>query len=97
MQPHVKNYLESIGNPTYIKCELCQSVAVEIHHVVPRSKFGSKRKKEQNEPTNLIAVCRKCHEDCHANKHTKDKLLQIAKKRDIHFKNIKSNLVRDNQ
>lgn len=71
MQPHVKNYLQAHDYTTadYVGCQVCEKVpSVDIHHIIPRSRFGKKRKKEQDDPKNLIAVCRKCHEDCHNHK-----------------------------
>lgn len=45
-----------------IFCENCQSVAQDIHHIIPRSRiFG----KERDDPNNLIALCRNCHDKAH--------------------------------
>ena len=39
----------------HIACEMCNSVAIDIHHL-------EKRNKTKNDfPENLIAVCRDCH------------------------------------
>lgn len=67
MQKHVKNYLAHHGLSGYefIACETCGGKSVEIHHIIPRSKFGSKRKDEQDAPDNLIALCRACHDRAH--------------------------------
>lgn len=83
MQKHIKNYLASIGadESTRIRCEVCNDLAVDIHHIIPRSKFGSKRKEEQDAPENLIALCRSCHEKAHANKITKEELYVYRNKR----------------
>lgn len=61
-------------------CEVCGSPAIDIHHVIPRSKFGSKTKHLQDSIGNLIGLCRKHHEDAHSNKITKDELLDIVKR-----------------
>ena len=76
MQPHIRNYLQSRGydESDVILCEVCGDVAVDIHHIVPRSKFGSKRKKEQDDPSNLIGVCRVCHDKAHSGELTKEYL-----------------------
>lgn len=67
LAPHVKNYFEAFGydKSSFIPCEWCGSKSVEIHHVEPRSKFGSKRKDEQDAPGNCIALCRMCHNKAH--------------------------------
>lgn len=49
----------------FIACELCGMGAVDIHHVEPRSKFGSKKKDDQDDVSNLIALCRDCHDKAH--------------------------------
>jgi len=70
MQPHVKNYMEhhrySPGD--FIPCVVCGCVAVDIHHIIPRSKFGSKRKGEQDHYSNLAALCRPHHDLAHSDK-----------------------------
>ena len=83
MQRHIRNYLSSIGadESTRIRCEVCPDLAVDIHHIIPRSKFGSKRKDEQDAPENLIALCRSCHEKAHKNLLTKDELFAISRKK----------------
>lgn len=83
MQPHIKNYLKHFNYTTadVILCERCKQVAVDIHHIIPRSKFGSKRKEEQDNVMNLIALCRDCHTDAHAEKISKDELFDIIKRR----------------
>lgn len=67
MQNHVKVYFEHFGydSSDTIQCELCGSVAVHIHHILPRSYFGSKHKHSQDEITNLCALCYDCHERAH--------------------------------
>lgn len=69
MQPHVRNYFKEFGydESNFIKCEMpdCRQRAVDIHHVVSRSKFGSKRKKERDALDNLIALCRLHHDKAH--------------------------------
>lgn len=69
MQPHIKNYLKAFGydESSFIKCEMpdCSQRSVDIHHIVSRSKFGSKRKNERDAPDNLIALCRNHHDKAH--------------------------------
>ena len=67
MQKHVKNYLDShnFTKGDFVPCEECKSLAVDIHHIIPRSKFGKKVKHLQDLPENLIALCRTCHRKQH--------------------------------
>jgi hypothetical protein len=83
MQPHIQIYFESFGYTVAdtILCEVCGAVSVDIHHIIPRSKFGKKRKDEQDKITNLIALCRNCHVKAHENKLTKEYLQSITEKR----------------
>jgi hypothetical protein len=41
----------------FIPCEICESKAVDIHHIEARGAGGCDR----DEIENLMAVCRKCH------------------------------------
>jgi len=41
------------------RCRGCAKSADEIHHMVFRSQGGS------DDPSNLVAVCRNCHEQAH--------------------------------
>jgi hypothetical protein len=67
MEKHVKNYLQAFGydESSFIPCEMCGAKSVDIHHIEPRSKFGSKRKDEQDHISNLVALCRDCHDRAH--------------------------------
>ena len=65
MQNHVKIYLEYFKPFDTPLCESCGGLSCEIHHITPRSKFGSKTKHLQDHPSNLIALCRTCHEKAH--------------------------------
>jgi len=67
MQKHVKNYMEAMGftEGDFMPCEACSLPGNEVHHVEPRSSFGSKRKAEQDHHSNLIMLCRPCHNDAH--------------------------------
>jgi 5-methylcytosine-specific restriction endonuclease McrA len=86
MQRHIKNYLAFFKphDDQNIPCEICKNRAVDIHHIIPRSKFGKKRKDEQDHVNNLMALCRICHDMAHAEKYTKEYLSQI------HLKKVKS-------
>jgi hypothetical protein len=65
MKPYTKTYLAyfNYGTEDFIPCEVCGRKAVDIAHIVARSKFGSKRKDEQDDISNLAAMCRGCHYD----------------------------------
>jgi hypothetical protein len=80
MQTHVKNYFNSLGLDTssYIGCEVCSSPAVDIHHIKERSKFGKKTKHIQDHPSNLIALCRSCHNKAHSSKEFNHSLIDIV-------------------
>ncbi|MDY3521343.1 HNH endonuclease signature motif containing protein [Riemerella anatipestifer] len=78
MQKHTKVYTEFFNSHTgHYPCEVCGAKAVDIHHIHKRSEFGSKNKDKQDDISNLIALCRSCHEKAHANEITKEKLKEI--------------------
>jgi 5-methylcytosine-specific restriction endonuclease McrA len=83
MQPHIINYHKALGYipGMWIACEVCYATSVDIHHIIPRSKFGSKRKAEQDHVTNLVALCRNCHNFAHSGTISKEKLFEITKNR----------------
>lgn len=87
MEKHVKNYFEAVGlDPgDYVVCEFpgCFKPSNDIHHIEPRSSFGSKMKAAQDSPENLIALCRKHHEEAHGPKsrELKDTFKGIVKLR----------------
>lgn len=64
---------------TRIQCEYpwCYRRACEIHHIA-----SSFRWKRDNTPTNLIAVCRRCHDKIHScnTKVIRDKLFEAVNK-----------------
>lgn len=67
MQNHVKVYFQAfnLSEGDFIRCENCSQKAVDIHHIEHRSKFGKKTKHLQDLITNLIALCRPCHDEAH--------------------------------
>jgi 5-methylcytosine-specific restriction endonuclease McrA len=67
MKKHTSEYMNHFGYTIadVILCEVCGCVANSIHHVIPRSKFGSKRKDEQDRWENLIALCNFHHDMVH--------------------------------
>ena len=82
MKTHTKVYFNFYGynEADHIPCEICLhhfdmfNVAVDIHHISPKG-MGGKAGKDKIE--NLIALCRKCHEDCHKSVYTKEYLFGI--------------------
>ena len=76
MQQHTKIYFKHYGiafnesgwhDP--IKCEVCGCVAIDIHHI-----NGRWNKENSNDIKNLIALCRRCHNDAHSGELTKGDL-----------------------
>ena len=55
------NYYDYIEQDI-ILCEVCSSVAVDIHHLTAKGMGGSKTK---DYIENLIGLCRKCHLRAH--------------------------------
>ena len=74
MKKHTKVYLDGMGYSTtdWIPCEVCQSQAVDIHHIEARGMGGSK---EADTIENLMALCRKCHVEFGDKKHYKELLV----------------------
>jgi len=60
-------------------------IAVDIHHIEPRSKFGKKTKHLQDDITNLIALCRDCHQKAHLQKQP---YLYKEELKEIHLQNL---------
>ena len=60
MKKHLKIYLEGSGYGVgdFIPCEICESEAVDIHHIEARGMGGSNKK---DVFSNLMGLCRKCH------------------------------------
>lgn len=79
MQKHTRVYLDYFGYSgyEYLPCEVCQCHLTDIHHVVPRSKFGSKTKDQQDKIENLIGLCRPCHDKAHDGTYSKEYLTEI--------------------
>ncbi len=92
MKQYMINYFESIGEPPHhnLKCEIegCGNRANDIHHIDARGMGGSKLK---DNPENLIAVCRGCHDKYGDRKQHKEMLRDLVQKRikrigDLHGK-----------
>ena len=74
-------YVESyLGSSPYkygdrIPCEVCGATAVDIHHIRARGMGGSKHR---DHPENLIALCRRCHNEYGDRKQYREMLYIIA-------------------
>jgi predicted restriction endonuclease len=80
MKKYTKEYFKYFGYgiEDFVPCEVCGSKAVDIAHIVAQSKFGSKRKDEQDLITNIAALCRTCHYDYDfKNKWTTEEMIEI--------------------
>ena len=77
---HTENYYQYFGfvKGDFVTCERCNERAVEIHHIKPRSFFGSKmkgiEKGMQDHIDNIMAVCRKCHDKAHDGSYEREEL-----------------------
>ena len=71
MRKHTKVYLQEMGYDVtdFIPCEICQSKAVDIHHIDARGMGGSKIR---DVIENLMALCRSCHEEYGDKVHHKE-------------------------
>lgn len=60
MKKHVEIYFKyfNFSQADFIPCELCNSKAVDIHHIKARGMGGSTTK---DHIENLMALCRICH------------------------------------
>ena len=60
MKKHTQIYMKAMKYDIhdFIPCEVCDSKAVDIHHIEARGMGGTK---EQDVIENLMALCRKCH------------------------------------
>ena len=76
MKKHTKLYYEHYGYAECdaVLCQVCGTVACDIHHISPKG-MGGRAGKDRID--NLIALCRKCHEDAHASKISKEGLRAI--------------------
>lgn len=74
MKKHVKIYLNHFGCGDFIRCEVCNFMAVDIHHIKYKSRGG------KDELSNLMALCRNCHNKAHDEEYKEDYL------KDLHIK-----------
>lgn len=61
----------------FVPCAVCNGSAVDIHHIVFKSRGGG------NDIENLIALCRTCHNKAHQSQkgaYSQKNLLEITQK-----------------
>lgn len=90
MRSHVKNYYHAFGydESSFVPCEICGRPSNDIHHIEPRSKFGSKNYGLMDSVQNLVALCRQHHNDAHGvnSRDIKIILKEIVSKRQMVIK-----------
>ena len=77
MKKHTKIYLDFFGyaQGEFIPCEKCGKTAVDINHIDARGMGGKNEAADVIE--NLMAMCRKCHEDFGDKKQYEEMLKKI--------------------
>lgn len=78
MSPHKKIYLDYFGytEGDFIPCEVCKAPAVDIH-AIEGDKMGGRPSKVTHRIENLMALCRKHHEDYGQKKQWKEWLQKL--------------------
>ena len=81
MRKHTQIYLQGMGykKTDFVSCEVCDSQAVDIHHIEARGMGGSK---DKDTIANLMGLCRQHHIEYGDKKQYKEFL------KEIHLKNI---------
>ena len=79
MRNHIAVYLNHFGyyDQSEIVCECCGKPAVDIHHIDARGMGGSN---DADKITNLMALCRECHDKYGDVRHMKQYLRECHKK-----------------
>jgi hypothetical protein len=87
MKRHTKVYMDYFGYVAddTILCEICGNRAVDIAHIVARSKFGKKTMADRDDISNLCALCRECHY-----KYDFENKISIDEIRDAHRREMDS-------
>ena len=75
MKKHTKIYLKhfNYGIEDFIPCTVCNSKAVDIHHISARKMGGSKTK---DFIENLLSLCRACHDKAESSKEFNQEVKQ---------------------
>ncbi len=76
MKAHIEIYLKAFGYDIsdFMPCEICSQLAVNVHHISPRGRGGSK---EKDYISNLMGVCMSCHNDCENHVYSKERQYEI--------------------
>ena len=84
MKKYIKNYFEYFGITPgeFVACECCGAPSTDIHHIIFRSHFGKKEQHKCDDISNLVALCRDCHNKAH------DEILSKEYLKEIHNKNL---------
>lgn len=63
MKKHTKIYLDffNYGEQDFVPCEVCNTRAVDVHHINPR-RMGGDPNADKDIIENLAGLCRICHE-----------------------------------
>lgn len=67
---------------SWIGCQICNSTSTDIHHIIYRSQGG------KDEPKNLIALCRDCHNKAH---FKEEPYLQVEELQEVVNLHLKTN------
>jgi hypothetical protein len=76
MKNHTKIYFDYFGydKNSFIECEVCGAKAVDLHHIERRGMGGSK---SADRIENIMALCRKHHEEFGDKKQWKEWLIKL--------------------
>jgi hypothetical protein len=76
MKNHTKIYFDYFGydKNSFIECEVCGAKAVDLHHIERRGMGGSKL---ADTIENIMALCRKHHEEYGDKKQWKEWLIKV--------------------
>lgn len=67
--------------PHEVFCALCGQQAVDLHHIIKKSKS----KERINDTDNLLPVCRKCHDDCERRRFSEEEQFEFLRKWRLFF------------
>ncbi len=84
MKKYTKTYFDYFGITPgeFVACECCGAPSTDIHHIIFRSHFGKKEQHKCDDISNLVALCRDCHNKAH------DEILSKEYLKEIHNKNL---------
>lgn len=78
MKRHTSIYFDYFGYDvsSFIRCEVCGDKAVDLHHI-ERKGMGGNPSGDKDHISNIIALCRKHHEQMGDKKQYKDYLREV--------------------